>query len=153
MAYNRQKHARIHRERIAARNALDHPPEIHHPASDRARWSVTITNPATGASKTKRATNPDNIEAAAKLATAMGLKIEVLELFYCCGPSCPGLPYKASDLYHPASCSKPRPGPAAVDPLDTDEGLFSRMLDADDPDHPWRQAEERDRLAALRTRS
>lgn len=24
--------------------------------------------------------------------------------FFCCGPSCPGLPFRASDLAHPRSC-------------------------------------------------
>jgi hypothetical protein len=26
-------------------------------------------------------------------------------IYRCAGPSCPGLPYRASDIYHPASCA------------------------------------------------
>ena len=40
------------------------------------------------------------------------------ETFKCSGPSCPGLPYRASDMPHPASCAKPKldddPRPRAV---------------------------------------
>ncbi|XXX79203.1 hypothetical protein WMF30_10555 [Sorangium sp. So ce134] len=30
-------------------------------------------------------------------------------LYRCAGPSCPGLPYRASDIAHPASCALPAP--------------------------------------------
>jgi hypothetical protein len=30
-------------------------------------------------------------------------------VYRCAGPSCPGLPYRASDIYHPASCAAPAP--------------------------------------------
>lgn len=85
MTYNREAHAEAHRAHIEARNALDHPPEIHHPQS-----------------------GGFHVPAAETLDEAMG---------------------------------------HAVDPLDTDAGVFSRMLPPDDLRHPWRVAEERDRLA------
>lgn len=28
-------------------------------------------------------------------------------IYWCAGPSCPGLPYRASDMPHPATCSQP----------------------------------------------
>ena len=33
---------------------------------------------------------------------------EPVELHFCCGEDCPGLPYRASDQKHPASCCEKR---------------------------------------------
>lgn len=96
MTYNREAHAKAHRAHIEARNALDHPPEIHHPAIiDHDRGIADYYDRRMAEQK-----------------------------------------------------AEPQRRAADVDPLDTDDGAFSRMLDADDLRHPWRVAEDRDRRAA-----
>ena len=44
-------------------------------------------------------------------------------MFKCAGPSCPGLPYKASEIGHPASCAEPLPTAPELRPPRDDEPI------------------------------
>lgn len=54
------------------------------------------------------------------------------ELFKCAGPSCPGYPYRASDLAHPASCNGPTVAQLAA-PIDA---AFARLLEREPDERP-----------------
>lgn len=51
----------------------------------------------------------------------------------CAGPSCPGLPYRASEIAHPPSCSEKVPRPLTPDRIDLIRaGLNEGSVDPDD---------------------